>query len=199
MSSNVINVIMAIVSISFILILPYHTYCNGKEYYENRKKNNKTNQKIFDIGHKYLPDLSHNNTMHILMNIIILLPLFYYYEIFPEFISYMIPIMTFRALTTTVTILPKSKCCEDESYGAINMIHGHCYDKIFSGHFSMTIMISSILYEKKLVNNVYVLGAYNIISALMILLTRSHYTVDLLIGGYVAYTAHAMKLKIECF
>lgn len=179
------------------MALVYLCHTNGKIFYEDRKKKCKTTQKVFDISHKYLPDHSKDNFWHIAMNAFIFAPLLLNLSILDDYLSYSAPILFFKQIVSNVTILPKNKNCDDSNFSLLYFLNGHCYDKIFSGHFASSVLISMILYNRGIVTNPYVLGLYNLISAYLILATRSHYTVDILIGGYVAVTSYLLKINID--
>lgn len=192
------NITVLLTLLILQVVSVYLCYYNGKTFFTDREQQGKTSPKIFDLLHKYLPDYSEKDHLGYLMNIAIFFPLIMYPQIISQFISFMIPIMMFRYVTTNVTILPKSKNCKDENFGIFNLINGHCYDKIFSGHFACSIIISLLLYNNNLIDNVGVLALYNVISAYLILVSRSHYTVDILLGGYVAATSFALGININC-
>src|SRR3989338_3754426 len=194
---NIMEIIIYFVIIITILTFTYISYYNGKTFYDTRKKNKKTTHKVYDIGHKYLPDYSNNNLWHVVVNLFVFFPLLMNLSIFEDFISYIIPIMIFRSITSNVTILPKTKTCDDIQFRPINLIHGHCYDKIFSGHFVSSVLISMLLYSKGIVQNIPILVFYNIISAYLILITRHHYTIDIIIAGYVAITSFLLGINMD--
>lgn len=191
------DILFVIILIIIQLIFVYLCYRNGKNFFSERERQGKTTQKIFDISHKFLPNYSDNDTLHILLNIIIFSPLVIYPSIIGEFLSYIIPILLFRYITTNTTILPKTKNCNDENFKLINLINGHCYDKIFSGHFACSVIISLLLYHDKLIQNTFILSFYNLLSAYLLLITRAHYTVDLILGGYIAITAYYLGINID--
>jgi hypothetical protein len=112
-----------IILINFLFV--YMSYLNGKTFYDDRIKNNKTTPKIYDIGHKYLPDYSHYNEIHIFMNIFIFLPILFNLSIYADYLSYLLPILMFRYITINSTILPKSKTCDDSDFGILHIFHGY--------------------------------------------------------------------------
>jgi hypothetical protein len=191
------DVLFTFILITIQIIFVYLCYYNGKTFFSEREKQGKTTQKIFDISHKFLPNYSDNEWLNILMNIVIFSPLVIYPHIIGQFLSYIIPVLLFRYITTNTTILPKTKNCNDDSFSLYNFINGHCYDKIFSGHFACGIIISLLLYHNNIIQDLNILGIYNIIIAYLLLVTRSHYTVDLILGGYVAITSYYLGINIE--
>jgi hypothetical protein len=163
------QIVYSVILIVINMILIYMSHKNGKTFYEERSKKCKKSHKVFDICHKYLPDHSHDDSWHVAMNIFIFAPLLFNMSIFEEYLSYSAPILLFKQITSNVTILPKSKNCNDDSFKLMYFLNGHCYDKIFSGHFAGSVLISMILYNRGIVTNPYILGLYNLISAYLIL------------------------------
>jgi len=193
MNDIVLIIILIIIQIVFV----YLCYYNGKHFFSERKKQGKTTAKIFDISHKFLPNYSDNDTLHNLLNIVIFSPLVIYPHLIGEFLSYIIPILLFRYITTNTTILPKTKNCNDDTFGIFNFVNGHCYDKLFSGHFACSVIISLLLHHNNLIQSPVILWLYNALSAYLLLVTRAHYTVDLILGGYVALTSYYLGINID--
>ena len=150
---------------------------NTEEYYKNRTHKY---PKIYDIGHKYLPNLTkyeYISHLYVLFfSIFFLLP-----NIFKEFVGFIIPIFLIRLITIHLTILPKNEECNiDNEF----KVFGGCYDKIFSGHFSVVFLITLLLQKHKYIS---LLWAFilNIINILLILTTRSHYIIDIVVAFFV--------------
>ena len=78
-----------------------------------------------------------------------------------------------------VTIPPKIKKCDDQSYGWLNVLNGHCYDKNVSGHFSIVYLLTLVLLGKGIIS-VNKMIAVNVMFAWFILAARAHYTIDIL-------------------
>ena len=92
-------------------------------------------------------------------------------------------VLILRSITTIVTILP-SPICGQKKVEAI----GGCHDCIFSGHTSMTLIFCYYMY----LHNPYLkwpLLLYSMIGSFLIIITRSHYTIDVLIAWIVVYAA----------
>jgi hypothetical protein len=188
-----INKEFILVVLSFVALSSYLSHINGKNFYNKREDEKKISQKVFDIGHKYIPDLSnyefyignHKLILHNILDILIIIPLIYILiyerELRKYLIVYGLLIFFIRSIFILITILPKHKTCNDENYSFYNLFFGHCYDKIFSGHYSLTLLIT-ILLIKKYPSLFYYGIIYNIIISLLILSTRSHYTIDILVA-----------------
>jgi hypothetical protein len=166
-----------------IFISNYATLRIGSDYYKNLNK-----CEIFDIFHKILPDL---NEYHYTVDLIAFIGLVSLFIISNtsltiEFIAKFTIIMFIRAFTIISTILPKHEVCTDK-FDLRSYFLGGCYDKIFSGHTSFTLLLTLIYYREHIVNEFSLIGI-NAINILLILATRSHYTVDILLAIFVTTT-----------
>lgn len=170
-------------------LFSYITFKNGNDFYQQRVSDKKTNPKVFDIAHKYFPDLTDNPYLLIVLNTIVVLSPFivHYgmgYKILDEYIYYFLIIYFVRMIMMNVTILPKIKSCNID-FDLISLFNGHCYDKIFSGHFASIFLLVLIIYKNNIYTNIPVLSIFSIFNALLILLTRSHYTIDIIVASIV--------------
>ena len=172
--------------------LNYTAQKNGDDYYQQRITENKTTPKVFDIMHKYLPDWSNNEWL--LNNIMLLLsmiPMIYINDLnlYYDFITLLLIVNIIRDLTINITILPKDKNCNPNQHSfTYSSKFGSCYDKIFSGHFAFVFILSLLYNSYNIITNVPLLIGWNIINSLIILLIRSHYTVDLIVSFFVCIT-----------
>lgn len=164
-----------------IFILASSLLClhEGRKFYTERQEKGKTTPKVYDIGHKFLPDLSEVQPLHIVSDIMCLLPILLPPVGRTKFFKYFLVIMAIRAVFILATILPKDKKCKDE-ITIMTFVTGHCYDKVFSGHFA-SVLLFSLLYNMKM-DKVIMLNTFN---AFLILSTRRHYTVDILVSLFV--------------
>lgn len=181
----------------FLLYLGFHMLMLsnveniGESFYSNRIENNKLNPKVYDIFHKYLPDLSKYEWISNLYWVIISVILFSYIDLdgIIEFFSYFIVLFIIRDISINLTILPKNKKCYE------NSIFGGCYDKIFSGHFASIYLLTLIVSKYNIVSPV-VLVIINIINAFLILLTRGHYTIDIFVSFFITSLLFTNNIKI---
>lgn len=176
----------------------YHKYSSklvddiGHEYYDDRVINQKTNPKIYDVAHKYLPDLGHYDSFHHIITTLLTIPIIFNLNMFQEYLSYWITIFIIRSITNLVTILPKNKHCKkDKAF----MFMGGCYDKIFSGHF-VSVFLATLLYMKYGWINMDTLVIINFINSMSILLSRGHYTIDLIVAYFVTMYVYQNKLTV---
>lgn len=167
------------IQIDFILlclVVIFNIYFTQKN--EKFAKNNVTTDKpLYDIGHKLLIDTS---KFRIINDIIpFILGLFAFFSPFrTNLVNSIILGIFIRMFTIYSTILPVSttnKCNFDGSF------IGGCYDKIFSGHMTINILSSIVLFKQN--NNLlYPLIFLNVIAGLLIISSRDHYTIDVILG-----------------
>lgn len=183
---------MAIFLKLFIILSTLVCFYEGKRFYDDRENRGKTTTKIYDISHKYLPDLSKVQYMDILANSIILLPLLLNNGDRQDYVGYLLVILAIRAVFISSTILPKDKSCCD-TVGVSTFVFGHCYDKMFSGHFA-AVFLFSLIYSKH-TSNIWGLVLLNILNTLVILMRRAHYTIDILASFFITLFVFQNKLK----
>lgn len=161
---------------------------NADKFYNDRINNNKTNPKVFDIMHKHLPYFKHTEWINNITIVLSLIPLIYTNDknMYFDFATLLIIVNIIRDITINLTILPKNKECNPKDIGLIySTIAGACYDKIFSGHFAFVLLLSLLYNSYSIITNVPVLIIWNIINAILILMTRSHYTIDIVVSFLV--------------
>ena len=146
---------------------------------------------IFDLVWKYTPDLYEYNQLTNIPPLIILLSLFFIprgNSILVEFFLKFLLILLIRALTTISTILPKHEKCEHE-INLTNILSGGCYDKIFSGHTAFVALFTMIFYRENIINS-WQFWLINLFNMGLITITRSHYTVDVILGFIITYLVY---------
>lgn len=175
----IIIVILTILVI-FINYINYATNKIGEKFYSTRKKHKKTNPKIYDISHKYLPNLhEYENNIINIIPIGITIPFIKHYKILIEVIILFIIIMIIRSVLIYVTILPGHSKCENKNYNIA--FSGGCYDKIISGHTAWVFLASLTLNKYKILSKEYLI-LINLLNSMFLLSTRAHYTIDILLG-----------------
>lgn len=156
----------------------------GVYFYETQK----TKNKIFDIVHELTPDLHEHEDFVNVIPALILASFFFMpngFSIAKEFTGKLIFIWFLRALTLVTTVLPKHEKCT-RRWTWQNCFKGQCYDKVFSGHTSFVFLACLIFYREGFLDWWSMIG----ITALeigIILLTRSHYTIDVVIALLITY------------
>ena len=113
------------------------------------------------------------------------------FELLIKIGSLFLTILAIRSITIVTTILPKttSRCSSN------HILNGHCYDFIFSGHFSLGLLTSLVLLENGKINQLFFF-LFNILHGLLIVATRSHYTIDVLVGGLVTFIVYQNNLRV---
>ena len=90
-----------------------------------------------------------------------------------------------RIITSTITEVPSSDPdCETNKLGIFKYLSGHCFDKIFSGHTSLTLLLVLIAYDKSLLSfkKYLIYQILQIMYAFMLVFTRGHYSVDVVLA-----------------
>lgn len=181
------NVLWVLLLLVFIFASNYITHLLGKWHYEH----NEPDGKIFDILHHITPDLQvyakYNDTI-LVLTILSFLFVPKSVSILKEFLAKFILIMFVRALTTMSTILPKQSECRSEM-GWINMFKGQCYDKVFSGHTAF-VLLATLIYLRENIISVPVFFLVNLLNITSIILTRSHYTIDVILAIVITYLVY---------
>lgn len=152
---------------------------------------------IYDIVHANTIDYSRYNYTKNWFMMFFFLPMFinfdkvsktFLYELVLKFCI----IIIIRSITMSSTILPRQNGCEVKSLGLFNMtIGGTCYDKMFSGHFALGFLITLMLFKygilEKNTNNIGLFGLINIVHAIILTITRSHYTMDVVVAFFITF------------
>ena len=179
--------------IPYILFTCLITNKCKKLAYKNGKKKNPDEKPLHDLGHYYLPDLDNfYSVIDVILGIYIIAFLYYSnIELLKEMSLLMCIIFIFRSILVISTSLPDpSGVCEKKKFQI-----GYCNDLMFSGHTATITLISlylmSIFPNKR---NMLILG--NIITYILIIASKNHYTIDVLIGSYVSTTLYFLRDKI---
>jgi hypothetical protein len=132
---------------------------------------------IYDVFHSILPNwYQYEYIINIYTAFFLILLL--YHKLGHEFIGFIIPIYIIRCITIHLTVLPKHDECEIQD--EMNLVGG-CYDKIFSGHFSVVLLTTLLLWKHKLLSIPGIILLTSI-HAFFILATRAHYTIDIVVS-----------------
>lgn len=164
----------------------------------------KNSKGIFDIFHICLPDLRENilDIKETLTKLYLIPLLFYGNRTVYNFLKTYLKVMIIRTVFLIQTVLPKyHKCIPKHGFSLKNILlyftGETCYDKIFSGHFAIIYIASRIyhLYKIPILGNIWFI---NIANALLILLTRDHYTVDISVSWCISwYWANKMCKRLR--
>ena len=171
---------------------------NANDYYNDRMDKNKTTPKVFDIMHKYLPNWNHIDWLNNVIVAITLIPLIYANnkDLYFDFISLLLIINIIRDITINITILPKDKECKLNDISFLySTVFGACYDKIFSGHFAFVFILTLLYHSYSIITNMPLIILWNIFNAIVILMIRSHYTIDIIISFFISLTVFNEYMK----
>lgn len=179
------------------VVMVFLVHITGKTFYTKKMDSKTLHPEVFDIGEQFLPDLHDKWWLKYAIDIIAaFLPLAFGIEIAIEQAQFMLVILLIRHVFTLVTILPKHKKCDDTSFGIRELAFGHCYDKIFSGHFSAVFLLSLILYKHGLLSIPLAIVAL-VTYACILISVRYHYTVDILVAIVVTLLIYKNNWKLR--
>jgi hypothetical protein len=157
--------------------------------------NSKTNKnKVYDICHEHFPHIPEFEYASDIVSLLTFAYLVYSnYKLVYDAIGYVLIIYFIRFITVNLTVLPKNSICKLND--SAMMFRGGCYDKIFSGHFAVTYLLTLLLHENNYINT-YLLWAINIINGLFIIVSRNHYTIDIVVSLFVVWLVFYNKINI---
>jgi hypothetical protein len=160
----------------------------GKYHYS------KSPDRIWDLVWEYGPDLHTYQWLIQVIPSVLFLSLFFIQKsdsILYEFVLKFIIIMLVRAITTISTILPKEERCNDEITWH-TPLNGGCYDKVFSAHTAIVTLFTLIFLRENLISSAS-FWILNFAQMALIVLTRAHYTVDVVLGFLITYLVYDGK------
>lgn len=188
------NILYIIVIFIVNLLLTYNVHLQGKIFYNNRIQEGKTNPKVYDIGMRYIPDLSKHVELEYLVHAIpVVLPFIFGKMILLTFLQLSLYLYMIRTVFINLTILPKHKHCDDTSFSVQSAVIGHCYDKVFSGHFAAIALIVMLAYGAGLLSNIIIPIIILVSYGILIIALRFHYTIDIAVAVLVAYVIYINK------
>lgn len=123
-------------------------------------------------------------------------------------------LLIFRGITIGVTVLPSPKQCAplNTAGNFLNMLKTSCYlivgsvkactDNMYSGHstfITLSVILLRIYCRYKLI--VYYSYLHGLVALCLLIATRIHYTVDVIIAVFVTYSTHSIYYFIVdiCF
>lgn len=158
----------------------------GKRHYDT---DNRTG--MFDFGHIVLPRWNVRDHEILLLETIPLLSVFIkgvgpLLVAVPDVMVVFAWVLMLRILTSLTTILPRDDECNPDTLGLKQVIGGYCFDKLFSGHTAFAVVVSMVLAK----HGIWPASAawiYPVWMGVYLLLTRGHYTSDVLLGAIIAF------------
>jgi len=167
----------------------YHLEKNSERFYQT-KENYK---KIQDIFHSILP---HFHNFEYASDVLTLLVIGYLaimnFDLLYHLGGLIFTLVLLRQFIIPITILPKNTSCDISD---TSMFRGGCYDKIFSAHFGITFLTTLILFDNGLINNLVAI-LINLVNGMFILLSRNHYTIDIVVSIFVVIIIYQNNLNI---
>ena len=94
----------------------------------------------------------------------------------------LIIVISMRIITAYVTVLPKST----KGVCKFDGIIGGCHDKMYSGHMSVNVLASIAIIKIFGTDVILPVLMTNILSAIMIVASRDHYTVDVILATIIS-------------
>ena len=149
-------------------------------------------KRVFDLIHEFTPDFhEYGGIVNLIPLLFLGTFLFTKGALLWEFAEKFLVLIFLRSLTIFLTILPKHEHCFKRFEWSTCLV-GQCYDKIFSGHAALTTLAALLL-----VRGGYIpqwLGiSFVLLEIGCILLTRSHYTIDVFFAMVMAYLVYDKK------
>lgn len=175
------------------------TWIEGNSFY-NQNNSNNSYHTIYDIVHTTTKDYSEYNYQKNWYLLVFILPFVMNYRRINKARLYEVVVklcmmVLLRSWTISATIPPKNETCNVKELDLFHRtIGGTCYDKMFSGHFAFGIIATFLLFKFRFVPltklSVFMYTLINVVHFLIITMTRSHFTIDTIIGLYVAILIH---------
>ena len=165
----------------------------GEKHYEDSKVFD-----VFDVGYALVPQLNIPPivmTLYSLAWVPALLSNPMASRVAVELGLRYVGIFALRTITTVVTVLPKDKSCDSSKLTWYEILNGACYDKVFSGHSAIAVLLSMTMVSigawSAWTGRLYTLGM-----ALLLLVSRGHYTVDIVLGLAIGWLAFNVDMSV---
>lgn len=174
----------------WVYIIPYIMHFLTVVYLFSKKDVIRGSKPLYDTIISNIPDLSKfrnipNMLLLVLMSYLII-PLFFKpnVDVFISIYRYFSIILLLRSFTISSTILPPINSNCDFKLNMQTFMDGHCLDKIFSGHTAFSLLLVFVCNKFNILSKtfIYILLLIQFVLALSLILTREHYTVDVILG-----------------
>lgn len=142
----------------------------------------------YDVGHTLIPRISISPFVINLAVVLSVLPLVVSLQMdaITSFVVIYTVVMLIRALTINLTLLPEDDQCPHREFSVDTLIQGHCSDKVFSGHQALVATATIVGVQYGIIAPPLAI-IYNVVVGLMLLATRSHYSIDIFLGALIPY------------
>ena len=165
------------------------TWKTGTNFYNNKIIH------LYDIIHLNFKDYTKYNYVNNWYLLVFIIPIIFNlnklnYSIINEYTLGLCLIIILRSLMIICTILPRQQNCKVTKLKIYDEIAGGtCYDQIFSGHFAFGLFTTLILFNYNIIDTILInkllFLLFNAINFIIIGITRSHYTIDLMVSLFV--------------
>lgn len=178
----------------FIVSLIIHvltTYITHRRIKQNKQHFRKP---LYDVIHNNTNNYSNYAPIVDLSTLIFMLPFIKSYgekrciEVSSFFIGIFSILMILRSFALLMTDMPScDENCNPHNLNMYNVFFGHCHDKIFSGHSTFSLLAVLVAYKYNYLSKgqFMIMIALQMIYALSVIITRGHYTVDVLLSYYI--------------
>lgn len=188
-------------------------YRTGTAFYTLPDNKCKDTDEVWDILHMNFNNYSQYNYTKNWYMVLFAVPLIHKLvtdniksDFFKEFILKFLIIIFLRSLTIMATILPKNTPVEviPDEYGNLSLfdktIGGGCYDKMFSGHFAFGLLLTLLMFKHQIIEtnalNIGLFSLLNILHLFILGVTRSHYTMDMIVSLYVTLFVYNLDINL---
>jgi hypothetical protein len=188
-------------------------YRTGTDFYTLPNNKCKNTDEVWDIIHMNFKNYSQYNYTKNWYMVLFAVPLIHKLvtdniksDFFKEFILKFLIIIFLRSLTIMATILPKNTPVEviPDEYGNLSLfdktIGGGCYDKMFSGHFAFGLLLTLLMFKYEIIEtnalNIGLFSFLNILHLFILGVTRSHYTMDMIVSLYVTLFVYNLDINL---
>lgn len=203
-------IFLATITILIHLVSMQHTYTSGTNFYENELGHKEINcNQIYDIIQNNTPDYSMYNYDKNWYLLVFIIPIILNYSVIPytfynEFLYKFLIIILIRALVIPLTILPKNCKCQiiTDSNGQLDLfnktIGGGCYDKLLSGHIAFSLLLTLLLIKYNILQGTFGISyaiITNLLHVFILTITRSHYTIDIVVGIFTTLLVNGFNIN----
>ena len=187
--------VFIVITIIYVIVCRrvYHHLENKCElFYDNVKSKKKS--KIYDIIHHNLPSMRNLSILvDVIPYLILTVVLFIDVNLFHSVIGFLATVFIIRIFVIHLTVLPKDKKCDIKN---TSLCSGGCYDKIYSGHFSVVFMCLLVLYTNKYIN-LFTLTSLSALFTILITTARLHYTIDIFVAFLVVIIIYQNNMNFN--
>jgi membrane-associated phospholipid phosphatase len=177
---------VVVVFLIFNAVHTYLVYYTGKAHYGEGTYD----VEIFDVGHRLLPDVHSQgwwlNSLIPLSLLVLIMARSDRGKVFRQLFRSACPLLLMRMITTLLTIPPPTKrmhTCRTDHPGFLHFLEGNCFDFLPSGHTIFVFTACAALFSVRSP----VAFALILTQMVILILTRAHYTVDVVASAILAY------------